>query len=185
MVRTTFFILRQLPVLHPDTMNQVFSFLSEKQLCSSWLLPRVLELLYTSWGSEGDGCGVGWSNPPFRWDEERRFRSAPNWMLHSSSCTWAMSRVASARHHRTARCLPSPRRRQPHDGHFPIAQRQEEIDGLYRSKETILASTMKWLPPFDWRTWQSPPGFAAGGEVLSPEHERMNRYEHGTWNDMK
>jgi hypothetical protein len=39
----------------------------------SWLLPRVLELTYTAWDLEQFGQDCGWSGPPFRWDEERRF----------------------------------------------------------------------------------------------------------------
>ena len=38
-----------------------------------WLLPRVLELTYTTWDLEPFASDCGWTGPPFRWDEERRF----------------------------------------------------------------------------------------------------------------
>ena len=34
---------------------------------------RVLELSYSAWDLEPFGLDCGWSGPPFRWDEERRF----------------------------------------------------------------------------------------------------------------
>ena len=39
----------------------------------AWLLPRVLELSCTAWDLEPFAKDCGWSGPPFRWDEERRF----------------------------------------------------------------------------------------------------------------
>jgi hypothetical protein len=38
-----------------------------------WLLPRILELSYTAWDLEPFATDCGYSGPPFRWDEERRF----------------------------------------------------------------------------------------------------------------
>ena len=39
-----------------------------------WMLPRVLELSYTSWELEPFARDCGYEGPPFIWDEERRFR---------------------------------------------------------------------------------------------------------------
>ena len=36
-------------------------------------MPRLLELTYTAWDLKPFAQDCGWSGPPFRWDEERRF----------------------------------------------------------------------------------------------------------------
>ncbi|MGV0133610.1 Eco57I restriction-modification methylase domain-containing protein [Burkholderia gladioli] len=38
-----------------------------------WMLPRILELTYTSWDLEQFARDVGYTGTPFRWDAERRF----------------------------------------------------------------------------------------------------------------
>jgi hypothetical protein len=38
-----------------------------------WIFPYVLELIYTAWDLEPFSQDCGWSGPPFRWDEQRRF----------------------------------------------------------------------------------------------------------------
>jgi hypothetical protein len=42
-------------------------------LLIDWLLPQVLELTCTAWDLQHFAQGCGWSGPPFRWDDERRF----------------------------------------------------------------------------------------------------------------
>jgi hypothetical protein len=37
------------------------------------ILPRVLELAYTAWDLQAFALDCGYSGPPFRWNEERRF----------------------------------------------------------------------------------------------------------------
>lgn len=37
------------------------------------IISKVLELTYTAWDLEAFAQDCGWSGPPFRWDEERRF----------------------------------------------------------------------------------------------------------------
>ncbi|HOZ21920.1 MAG TPA: hypothetical protein PLO28_09075, partial [bacterium] len=39
-----------------------------------WLLPRVLELVYTSHDLAPFARDCGYDGPPFQWDEERRFQ---------------------------------------------------------------------------------------------------------------
>jgi hypothetical protein len=46
---------------------------SPRETVYSWLLPRVLELTYTAWDLDRFAQDCGWSGPPFRWDEDRRF----------------------------------------------------------------------------------------------------------------
>ena len=56
-------ILEQLPVPAFDKIA----------LESIAVVPRALELTYTAWDLEPFAQDCGWSGPPFRWDEERRF----------------------------------------------------------------------------------------------------------------
>ena len=65
-----FFIVKQLPVLPPDV------YLEEALPNVKWvefIIPRALELTYTSWELQGFAQDLGYGGAPFRWDEERRF----------------------------------------------------------------------------------------------------------------
>jgi N-6 DNA Methylase len=60
----SYFILYQLPVLHPSQFSTLpFEF----------ILPRALELTFTSYSLEDFANGCGYFGSPFRWDRERRF----------------------------------------------------------------------------------------------------------------
>ncbi|BCX19014.1 MAG: hypothetical protein KatS3mg117_2696 [Geminicoccaceae bacterium] len=61
----TYFYLKQLPVLSPAAYH-------EDRL--TFILPRVLELTYTSWAMRSFARDLGYEGPPFVWDEERRAR---------------------------------------------------------------------------------------------------------------
>ena len=68
-INMNFFIVMQLPVLPPDT------YLKEASTGHPYvqlIVPRVLELTYTSDELEGFANGLGFDGPPFRWDDERR-----------------------------------------------------------------------------------------------------------------
>ena len=70
-VHMNFFILKQLPVLPPEV------HLEESSCGPPWvqlIVPRVLELTYTSEELTGFANGLGYDGPPFPWDEERRLR---------------------------------------------------------------------------------------------------------------
>jgi hypothetical protein len=43
------------------------------QAASDWLVPRILELTYTSWDMAPFARDLGYGGPPFPWDPERRF----------------------------------------------------------------------------------------------------------------
>ncbi len=58
-----FYIVHQLPILHP-------TFYTE--LCLAFLVPKVLELTYTSHTLAPFARDLGYDGPPFTWDEERR-----------------------------------------------------------------------------------------------------------------
>ena len=68
-----FFIAKQIPVLHPDVFDQPVPWGPSGKLMRDWLLPRVIELTYTTMDLEPFAGDCGWAGPPFRWDEERRF----------------------------------------------------------------------------------------------------------------
>ncbi|MCM2370624.1 Eco57I restriction-modification methylase domain-containing protein [Aporhodopirellula aestuarii] len=64
------YILRQFPIPSHDQLNSL------KLLAGNlvWLPNRVLELTFTAWDLEAFALDFGYKGPPFRWDEERRFR---------------------------------------------------------------------------------------------------------------
>ncbi len=59
-----YFTMKQIATLHPDAF-------SGAEL--EFMVPRVIELLYTGKDLRDFACDCGWDGPPFRWDEERRF----------------------------------------------------------------------------------------------------------------
>ncbi len=76
----TFGTTQQLPVLPPNTYLQPLTWAGADSRgaagssLSAWLLPRVLELTFTAWDLEPFARDCGYAGPPFRWDEDRRFR---------------------------------------------------------------------------------------------------------------
>jgi hypothetical protein len=65
------FVMKQLPILPPDTYAAHAPWAPAVTL-RDFILPRVLELTYTAWDLEPFGRDVGYDGPPFRWDPERR-----------------------------------------------------------------------------------------------------------------
>ena len=63
-IHLPFFTMNQTAVLPPDTYSDALL---------EFMVPRVLELLYTGDDLRDFARGCGWDGPPFRWDEERRF----------------------------------------------------------------------------------------------------------------
>ena len=68
-----FFIAKQIPVLPTQTFAEPAPWSRNAESVRDWLLPRVLELTYTTWDIEPFADDNGWQGPPFRWHEERRF----------------------------------------------------------------------------------------------------------------
>ena len=67
----SFFILKQLPVLPPET------YLEDAVQDLKWVelvVPRVLELTYTTHDLKPFAQDLGYDGPPFPWDEDRRHR---------------------------------------------------------------------------------------------------------------
>ena len=67
----SYFIIKQLPVLPPeDYLNQAVS----DQTWAELVVPRVLELTYTSHEVEAFAKALGYDGPPFPWEDDRRHR---------------------------------------------------------------------------------------------------------------
>lgn len=57
------FILKQLPILPPSAYDEA---------ALAFIVPRVLELTYTSHSMTPFARDLGYEGPPFAWDEDRR-----------------------------------------------------------------------------------------------------------------
>lgn len=139
--------VNQFPVLPPATYAQLCPWanhpqpeIPNPQSLRDWLLPRVLELTYTAWDLEAFATDCGWSGPPFRWDEERRFLircelDAAFFHLYlGPQSEWQQQPEA------LTRAFPTPRHAVSYImDTFPIVKRKDEAKhGHYRTKETIL-----------------------------------------------
>ncbi len=135
------YLLQQFPVLTPSAYAQACLWFCGKQTLREWLLPRVLELTYTAWDLEAFAQDCGWSGPPLRWDEERRFLlrceldaaffhhylgSEDEWRKQPAALTQAFLTPRDA----VSYIMDT----------FPIVKRKDEakFNGDYRTKRTIL-----------------------------------------------
>ena len=71
-IHLTYGYLSQLPVIPPNSYSGICPWSKDVTL-RDWILPRAMELIYTSWDLEPFANECGFHVPPFRWDEERRF----------------------------------------------------------------------------------------------------------------
>lgn len=62
---------QQLPVLPPEEFARESPW-STSSTIKEWLLPRILELIFTAWDLSPFAQDCDYDGPPFRWDEERR-----------------------------------------------------------------------------------------------------------------
>jgi hypothetical protein len=120
-------------------------------------LPRALDLTCTAWDLEPLAPDCGWSGPPFRWDEERRFQlrcelDAAFFHLYLAADVqgdWKRARQSDVcPHDETDEQLAElkghfphvPRRRSLHPRHLPHRPPQRRSRaGTYRPRDTILA----------------------------------------------
>jgi hypothetical protein len=117
----TYFVLKQLPLLAPTDYGRTAAW-SGTSTVGEWLLPRVLELTYTSWELEGFGRDFGYEGPPFRWDSERRF-------LLRCELDAAFFHLYGIARDDVDYIMDT----------FPIVKRKdEEVHGHYRTKDQIL-----------------------------------------------
>jgi hypothetical protein len=88
----------------------------------AWLLPRILELTYTSWKLHPYAQDIGKGGPPFRWTPERR-------NLLRAELDAAMMHVYGLARDEVEHVLDS----------FPVVRRYEERDcGEFRTKRLVL-----------------------------------------------
>jgi len=119
-------------------------------MVENWLSPRVLELTYTAWDLEPFASECGWSGPPFRWNEERRFLlrcelDAAFFHLYLPSDANGDWRRAEDETAEELACLqasfPTPGEAVAYIlDTFPIVKRKDEekFNGDYRTKRVIL-----------------------------------------------
>jgi hypothetical protein len=132
------FVVKQLPLPTRASLKQS---LIPLLLSQDWLKTRVLELTYTAWDLEAFAQDCGWSGPPFRWDEERRFLlrcelDAAFFHLYLGPETeWRQQPEA------LTKAFPTPRAAVSYIlDTFPIVKRKDEakFNGDYRTKRVIL-----------------------------------------------
>ena len=144
-----FFTMRQLPMPIPDFFRQSCVWASSSSALSDWLLPYVLELTYTAWDIEPFAKDCGWSGPPFRWDDERRFLlrcelDAAVFQLYIQAETngsWRLARSEPAEDFAQLKdTFPAPVEAIGHimDTFSIVRRKEEEKWGEYRSKLVIL-----------------------------------------------
>ncbi len=146
----SFFYFKQFPILAPTFLDSVFFWTDASTKGAAWLLPRVLELTYTAWDLEPFGQDCGWSGPPFRWNEERRFLLRSE--LDGAFFHLYLSAEPNGDWHRAERetaedlarlkaSFPTPRDAVAYImDTFPIVRRRDEgkYNGDYRTKRVIL-----------------------------------------------
>jgi hypothetical protein len=136
-VSLSMFVMKQLPLLSPSIYAAT---IPPGSTVRDWLLPRVLELTYTAWDLESFAQDHGWSGPPFRWDEERRFQLR----CELDAAFFHLYLGSDEEWHRQPESLtkyfPASRDAVAYImGTFPIVKRKdEEKFGTYRTKDTIL-----------------------------------------------
>jgi hypothetical protein len=140
----------QVPGIPPTGLSQSCTWQAEERKNLDWFLPRVLELTYTAWDLEPFAQDCGFSGPPFRWDEERRFLlrcelDAAFFHLYlpaEANGDWCRAEGETAEDlARLTASFPTPR-----DAvawimdSFPIVRRKDEakFDGDFRTKRVIL-----------------------------------------------
>jgi len=144
-----FFIVEQFPVIVPKTYEERCRWSSRVQNFRDWLLPRVLELTHTAWDLQPFAQDCGWSGPPFRWDEKRRFLlrcelDAAFFHLYLPAETngeWRQSEGETAEDYtRLNASFPTPRDAVDYVMEtFPIVKRKDiEKYGEYHPKQVIL-----------------------------------------------
>ena len=146
----SYFIIKQLPIFPSTTYAHPCPWSNDSQILRNWLLPRVLELSYTAWDLESFARDCGWSGPPFRWDEERRFllrceldaaffhlylaaEPSGDWQPTEDETPEELARLKSS--------FPTPRDAASYImDTFPIVKRKDEakFEGEYRTKRVIL-----------------------------------------------
>jgi hypothetical protein len=120
-INMNFFIVEQLPVLHPSVFKADAPWEVTKKL-TGWVKPRVLELAFTAWDMQAFARDLQDDGPPFVWDPERR-------MLLRAELDAAFFHLYGISRDDTDYILDT----------FPVVRRRDEVRfGEYRTKRLIL-----------------------------------------------
>jgi hypothetical protein len=143
----SYFVMRQLPLHFPLALAAKTGF--DSTALASWLVPRVLELVYAAHDLAPLARDCGYKGPPFAWDDARRFEircelDAAFFHLYlpaENDGQWRMvegetsEQLASLKKHFAT----------PRDAvafimeQFPLVRQKDEAAyGRYRTKERIL-----------------------------------------------
>ncbi len=116
-----YFLLKQLPTLPPSAYQEVLPW-GQIGDWVDFLLPRVLELTYTTWDLEPFARDCGHEGPPFRWEPDRR-------VLLRAELDAAFFHLYGLSRDDTSYVLDT----------FPIVRRHdEEAHGEFRTKRLVL-----------------------------------------------
>jgi hypothetical protein len=137
----TYFYFKQFPLPSPAFYSAATPWQPESTV-AEWLLPRVLELTYTSWDLEPFATDCGYDGPPFVWNEERRFQLRAELdaaffnLCLGTPDEWNRTASDALKSH-----LPTPRDAVNHILEtFPIVKKKDlESFGTFRTKDTILS----------------------------------------------
>jgi hypothetical protein len=117
----TYFIVKQIACPTPATFDERPAWDSRTAL-RDWMLPRVLELSYTSWRLLPYARDMGDDGPPYRWLPERR-------ELLRAELDAAMFHVYGVTRAETEHVLDA----------FPVLRKYEERDhGEFRTRHLVL-----------------------------------------------
>ena len=114
----------------------------------NFVVPHVLELIYTAHDLAPLAHDCGYDGPPFRWDEDRRFQIRAELdaaYLHAylgPSDAWRPAPAETAEDLSRLRAhFPTPKDAAAHIlNSFPIVREKDEAaHGSYRTRDTILA----------------------------------------------
>ncbi len=120
-INLTFGIVAQLACPAPETFEAAQPW-SGEQVLREWVVPRVLELSYTSWRIRPYAVDLGDDGPPFRWLPERR-------ELIRAELDAAMSHVYG---------LTRPEVEHVLDSFFVVRKYEERDHGEFRTKRLVL-----------------------------------------------
>lgn len=150
-------IFKQLPAIPASVYSAMLDCFDKTRPVGGWVISRVLELVYTAWDLDLFAQDCGWTGPPFRWDDERRFwirceLDAAFFHLYlptDAAGGWRAALQADGRTHdqtpselvELTHHFPTPRDAVAYImDTFPIVRRKDEAmyNGDYRTKRAIL-----------------------------------------------
>lgn len=152
----SFFIVKQLPLLPIKDLNNKLWMFDSRPGTFDFIARKILELTYTAWDLEPFAQDCNYHGPPFKWNEDRRFRiraelDAAFFHLYLPSTKegdWKPSLISEgnvkdeteAELNSLKQAFSTPRHAVEHIlESFPIVKRKEvDAYGEYRTKRVIL-----------------------------------------------